>query len=277
MEFLPLNFSKLSGAGNDFLLIDNRNFLLKGDISEFVRKVCRRGMSVGADGVILVEPSSKAHFKMRYFNSDGSEGETCGNGSRCVSRFAFLKRIAPVDMTFETLAGIYKASVLANEQVKVQVSNPKDLRMNIQCKLTKGTIDLHYINTGVPHTVALVAVGLDEYDVFNTGRELRYYPEFAPAGTNANFVQKISQNKARVRTYERGVENETLACGTGSIASAMIMVLLGQMESPVSIITQSGQVLTISFDRNGTNFTNVFLEGEARLVFEGVLTSEALI
>ncbi len=277
MEFPLIKFSKLSGAGNDFLMIDNRQFILKDPLDEFVRKVCRRGMSVGADGVILVEPSDKADFRMRYFNADGSEAETCGNGSRCVSRFAFLKGIAPARMAFETLAGMYKAEVFENGRVKVQVSNPKDLRMSIDLPMSFGSLECHFLNTGVPHVVVVLEEGLDSYDIFNAGREIRYHQKFAPAGTNANFVQVIGKDEVRIRTYERGVENETLACGTGSIASAMILHLLGKCGIPATLITQGGQKLVISYDIQGTNIQNVFLEGEARLVYEGELTPEAFV
>jgi diaminopimelate epimerase len=277
MEFPAIKFSKLSGAGNDFLLIDNRQYILKDNLGEFIRKVCRRGMSVGADGVILVEPSDKADFRMRYFNADGGEAETCGNGSRCVSRFAYLKGIAPAQMTFETLAGMYKAEVFANGRVKVQVSNPKDLRMDINLPMSFGNLPCHFINTGVPHVVVVMEEGLEAYDIFNVGKEIRYHKEFAPAGTNANFVQVVGKDTVRIRTYERGVENETLACGTGSIASAMILNLLGKCHVPSTLITQSGQILNISFDIQGKDIQNVFLEGEARLVYEGELTPEAFV
>jgi diaminopimelate epimerase len=277
MEFPAIKFSKLSGAGNDFLLIDNRQYILKDNLGEFIRKVCRRGMSVGADGVILVEPSDKANFRMRYFNADGGEAETCGNGSRCVSRFAYLKGIAPAQMTFETLAGMYKAEVFTNGRVKVQVSNPKDLRMDINLPMSFGNLPCHFINTGVPHVVVVMEDGLEAYDIFNVGKEIRYHKEFAPAGTNANFVQVVGKDTVRIRTYERGVENETLACGTGSIASAMILNLLGKCNVPATLITQSGQILNISFDIQGKDIKNVFLEGEARLVYEGELTPEAFV
>jgi len=277
MEFPVIKFSKLSGAGNDFLLIDNRQYILKDNLGEFIRKVCRRGMSVGADGVILVEPSDKANFRMRYFNADGGEAETCGNGSRCVSRFAYLKGIAPAQMTFETLAGMYKAEVFTNGRVKVQISNPKDLRMDINLPMSFGNLPCHFINTGVPHVVVVIEDGLEAYDIFNVGKEIRYHKEFAPAGTNANFVQVVGKDTVRIRTYERGVENETLACGTGSIASAMILNLLGKCNVPATLITQSGQILNISFDIQGKDIKNVFLEGEARLVYEGELTPEAFV
>ncbi len=277
MDIKRLPFTKLSGAGNDFLLIDNREMILTENVPAFVQAVCRRGMSVGADGVILVEPSNKAHFRMRYFNSDGSEGETCGNGSRCVSRFAYIKGIAPASMKFETLAGMYEAQVLEDNRVRVQVSNPKDLRINLTADTQKGPLTVHFINTGVPHAV-IVLDTLDElmkFDVFNIGRELRHHSLFAPAGTNVNMVVATGEHTARIRTYERGVENETLACGTGSIASAMILEILGKIQNPVQMTTQGGPVLGIDFNRNNNDINQVFLEGEARVVFEGELTPEA--
>ena len=270
-----IQFSKLSGAGNDFIMIDNRNGVLNGDIHEWVKKVCRKGMSVGADGVILIEPSDKADFKMRYFNADGSEAETCGNGARCVARFAHLKGIANSSMKFETHAGLYKALVSSRGLVKVQMSDPDSPRFHIPLELSMGKFEAHFINTGVPHVV-VITESLDNLDIVHIGREIRYHNEFAPAGTNVNFAQAIGPKRIRIRTYERGVENETLACGTGSIASSIILFRLRKVMSPVTVVTQGGPELTISFDSDEKKVYNVFLEGDARLVYEGSLSEEAL-
>ncbi len=276
MQNAEIQFSKLSGAGNDFILIDNRQLSVNGNLHEWVQKVCRRGLSVGADGVILVEPSEKADFKMRYFNADGGEAETCGNGARCVARFAHLKGIVKSTMKFETLAGIYKAHVMKSGTVKVQMSDPGPPRFHIPIEISKGKFEGHFINTGVPHVVILVE-DLESLDVFNVGREIRYHKEFSPAGTNVNFATAIGSKKICIRTYERGVENETLACGTGSIASAVILFRQRKVMSPVTVLTRGGQELVISFDSDEKKIYNVFLEGDARLVFEGNLKEDALI
>lgn len=276
MNSKEIQFSKLSGAGNDFIMIDNREGILDGNINEWVQKVCRKGMSVGADGVILVEPSDKADFKMRYFNADGSEAETCGNGARCVARFAQLKGIAKPTMKFETLAGLYKAFVSKTGLVKVQMSEPGAPKYHIPLELSTGKYEGHFINTGVPHVVVMVD-DLNKLDVFQVGREIRSHKEFAPAGTNVNFAKSIGPKTIRIRTYERGVEDETLACGTGSIASSIILFRLRKVMSPVTVQTQGGQQLIISFDSDEKKVYNVFLEGEARLVYEGSLTEEAFV
>ena len=257
----------------------------KLDLETFIIKVCKRGLSVGADGVILLEKSDKADFKMRYFNADGSEADTCGNGARCTARFAYLKGIALRKMRFETRAGIYDAEITEQDTVKVKMSDPGQPKLNVIIKASIGKLTTHFIHTGVPHVVVFISdiqgtikkeVTLATLDVFNLGRELRYHPEFQPAGTNVNFIEVVDQHKLNIRTYERGVENETLACGTGSIASAIIAYRLGKLVSPVTVQTQGGSILKIYFDAATDKITNVYLEGDARFVYEGILFDEAI-
>ncbi|MGB6970693.1 MAG: diaminopimelate epimerase, partial [Desulfobulbales bacterium] len=223
----PIPFAKLSGTGNDFIIIDHREpFIPESDQSEFARLVCRRRFSVGADGLILIENSEKADFRWQFYNADGSRAEMCGNGARCAARFAYEKDIAPAAMRFETTAGEIEAFVLSagGESVKIRLTAPEDLRLNIPVSLGSVEQTLHFINTGVPHTVLLVNdAGM--VPVADWGRKVRFHEMFQPAGTNANFTQVLPGDTLMVRTYERGVEGETMACGTGAVASALIAVL----------------------------------------------------
>jgi diaminopimelate epimerase len=265
-----VSFYKLQGSGNDFLLIDNRRNILKGmNLKNLAMKVCDRHYSVGADGLIAIVPSRKADFKWRFFNADGSEAEMCGNGARCAARFAHIKKIAKKEMSFETLAGIIHAQV-RQDTVKVQLTNAVSQRMNIAVPLESGIRMGHFINTGVPHLVYL-SKDLDKEDIDRVGRTTRYHELFKPTGTNVNFVQIQGRHRIRIRTYERGVEGETLACGTGSVAAALIAGSLGAAFSPVEIITRGGEKLTVSFVRTPEGFESIHLEGRAEVICEGNL------
>ncbi len=270
-----MNFFKMSGSGNDFILMDNRKGMLAevADIPAFVRAICRRKVSVGADGVILVESSERADFRWRFFNADGSEVEMCGNGGRCVARFAHLQGIAGERMSFETVAGLIDAEV-RGEVVKLRLTDPSALQANLPIDLGGEVLAVDSLNTGVPHVVAFVG-DLDDFEVFRHGRFLRYHEAFAPAGTNANFVTITGPHSLSVRTYERGVEDETLACGTGSVASALAAAARGEVASPVEVRVRSGEILTIHFDRIDGAFRNVYLEGRVRVIYEGRLWEEA--
>jgi diaminopimelate epimerase len=224
---------------------------------------------VGADGLIVFVPSRKADFKWRFFNADGSEAEMCGNGSRCAARFASLRKIARKDMAFETLAGIIHAQVKPNT-VKVQLTGASGLRMNIAVPLESGLRMGHFINTGVPHLVYL-SKDLNSEDVDRVGRTTRYHELFKPAGTNVNFIQIQGPRKLRIRTYERGVEGETLACGTGAVAAALVAGALGAVSSPAEVLTWGGEKLIVSFERLAEGFGNIHLEGAAQVICEGVL------
>jgi diaminopimelate epimerase len=279
MKFLqkPLPFVKMSGTGNDFILIDHRLPLISRELMpEFARLVCRRRFSVGADGLILIENSDLADFQWRFFNGDGSEAEMCGNGARCAARFAYLHGIAPAHMRFATLAGIIEAKV-ADVNVSVLMTPPRDFRLERRVGLADRTLTLHSVDTGVPHAVLFV----DDFagvDISALGREIRFHRDFMPAGTNVNFVQLLEGGALKVRTYERGVENETLACGTGATAAALLAAVLGKTASPVDIVTSGGDRLTISFDlQDGPAAANVFLRGPAHVIYSGELSAEALL
>jgi diaminopimelate epimerase len=261
-----IGFTKAVATGNDFIIVDNRDSLPK-ELSALAKKLCDRKRSVGADGLLVIEKSKKADFKMRIFNSDGSEAEMCGNGSRCVALYASSKGLAGSKMEIDTIAGVLKAQVSGN-RVKVMLTEPKDIRWNFCLMIHKCPYKLSFMNTGVPHVVHFVD-NLDDIDVRNLGSHIRYHGEFSPEGTNADFVKVVGRNAIKVRTYERGVEDETLACGTGSVASALIAAEAEKMTSPVTVHTRSGEKLKVYFERRDGNFKNIYLEGSAKLVFDG--------
>jgi diaminopimelate epimerase len=269
-----VDFFKMSGSGNDFILIDNKDqSLTVGNIAEFVRTVCERKVSVGADGFIIIENSQRADFRWRFFNADGSEVDMCGNGARCAARFAYIRGIAKEKMSFETGAGIIDAEV-RGDTVKLRLTEPRAMKVNISVMIEGQPIEVNFVNTGVPHVVIFVQ-DLDRYDVFNMGRKIRYHKDFQPEGTNANFMEVIDRHTIRIRTYERGVEDETLACGTGAVASALISSSRGLVESPVDVRVKSGETLKIYFHKAGQGFEDIYLEGKANVVYEGRIWDEA--
>ena len=279
----PIPFFKMTGSGNDFIVIDNRSSLIDADrCRDLVRFACRRKLSVGADGLILIEDDAEVDFRWRFFNADGSEAEMCGNGARCAARFAHLKGIVrDRKMAFRTGAGIIRAEI-RGERAKVRMTPPHSLKEDISLQVENHSLSLHFIDTGVPHVVHFVAdkPALETIEVFNLGRNLRYHPEFQPSGANANFAAIFDPHHLAVRTYERGVEAETLACGTGSIASALVAAAKNLVGSPVEVLTQSGETLTIHFDQRNSlgvsEFTEVYLEGDAKVVYEAELWDETL-
>jgi diaminopimelate epimerase len=278
----PVPFVKMSGTGNDFIIIDHRKPILAPEaMADFATKVCRRKFSAGADGLILIEDSPEADFQWQFFNADGSVAEMCGNGARCAARFAFLQGIAPAEMRFATLAGIIEASV-SEKDVAVKMTDPVGLKMNQRITEQGKEYTVHSIDTGVPHAVLFVD-DINQTDVRALGSFIRHHQTFMPAGTNVNFAQRQG-DAIKVRTYERGVEDETLACGTGAAASAIIAALLGQATSPVNIITSGGDHLTILFDikegmekKTDNALHNVFLKGPAYTIYSGEFSAEALL
>ena len=264
----------MSGSGNDFIIIDNRNSIIdENGLSNFIAKVCRRKMAVGADGMILLENSDNADFKWRFFNSDGSVAEMCGNGARCVARFAYLNEIAGSNMSFETLAGLVQAEVIG-ERVKVKMTDPSQLKTGETIELENGLVSISSINTGVPHVV-IVKDSIDDVDIVKIGRKIRYHDQFLPAGTNVNFACHIKDNTIAIRTYERGVEDETLACGTGAAASAIVMANKMKIDSPLSVLTQSGGYLNIFFKEKEGQYYDIYLEGDARFIYKAQLFEDA--
>ena len=274
MKKIP--FYKMSGSGNDFILIDNRDGIVDDRYLErLVVGACRRKMSVGADGLLLVENSSRADFKWRFYNSDGSRAEMCGNGARCASRFAFLTGITGPELSFETDVGLVTAEVI-NDRVKIGMTDPTDLRENGKIVVKEERFSYDFINTGVPHVV-ISTDDVESMDVFELGSAVRYHEAFSPAGTNVNFVERVGDDTIAVRTYERGVENETLACGTGCVAASLMMCLKHQWPSPVNVRTRSNVMLRVYYTFEKGGFTRIYLEGDARVIYRGTLWEEAWV
>ncbi len=265
----------MSGAGNDFIVIDNRFSVVEvEDLAVFAAKVCARRMSVGADGLILLEESPNADFKWQFFNSDGSRGEMCGNGARCAARFAYLQGWVPKKMAFETDAGIIRAEV-QNENVRIEMTPASEVELKRSLNLGETRLEFSFVNTGVPHVVVEVE-DLGEVDVRGLGRKIRNHEAFQPAGTNVNFIAPERENGWAVRTYERGVEDETLACGTGCTAAALVLAASRRMKSPVPLKTASGVILKVHFVAKGPlRFDQIFLEGEARLIYQAKMEADA--
>ena len=267
-----LHFYKMNGAGNDFIVIDNRDLSISLD-GETIEALCDRHRGIGADGLLAVEPAEHgADYKFRYYNADGGEAEMCGNGARCFGRFtAHLADEVPPRVTFETIAGTLAAEMVG-ENVRIAMSDPKDLRLESGASVPGLDATLHFLNTGVPHVVAFVPGGqaFESLDAVTLGRAIRHHPAFAPAGTNANFATVLEPGHIAIRTYERGVEDETLACGTGMVACALVHHLLTGAPSPIRVDVAGGDTLEIGFEAIGGNsFRHVTLTGPADFVFEG--------
>jgi diaminopimelate epimerase len=264
---IMLRFTKMNGAGNDFVLIDNRAGDIHLDRGQIMR-LCDRHRGVGADGILLLEKASnQADFRMRYFNADGGEAEMCGNGARCFARFANNIAGAQAKISFETPAGVIVAELVA-DLVTLQMTEPTDLRINMKLTVAGENKTVHFINSGVPHVVIPVS-RIDAIDVPREGAAVRHHRMFSPKGVNVNFIEKRGPKKIAVRTYERGVEDETLACGTGVVASALIFAGIEKVNGPVSVIARGGDELQVGFENSGDQFGDVTLTGPAEFVFEG--------
>jgi len=261
----------MNGAGNDFVLLDNRAADLRL-LPEKIAQLCDRHRGIGADGILLLESATNgADFRMRYYNADGGEAEMCGNGARCFARFA--QRVAGVkgEISFETRAGLIRARVLGDELVMLQMSDPKDISLKLEITVNGEVLTAHHINTGVPHVVIPVS-DIEKVDVEKTGAAIRHHQMFAPNGANADFTEKRGRRQIAIRTYERGVEGETLACGTGVVASALVFALTENLDGPIDVLVRGGNELAVGFKRKGSScFTDVTLTGPADFVFEGTI------
>lgn len=259
----------MNGAGNDFILIDNRG----GDVHlnpNQIARLCDRHRGIGADGILLLESASDhADFRMRYFNADGGEAEMCGNGARCFARFAHKMAGAEHNISFETPAGVISAE-LAGNLVTLQMTEPTDLRRSVPLQIGAVKRVVHFINSGVPHVVVFVAQ-IAEVDVPREGSAIRHHEAFSPKGANVNFIEKRGADKIAVRTYERGVEDETLACGTGVVASALVFAATENVNGPISVLARGGDELQVGFRKTDGQFKNVTLTGPAEFVFEGTI------
>lgn len=264
---MTLNFTKMNGAGNDFVMVDNRDLHYSLDKAAIAR-LCDRHRGIGGDGLIAVEPATDgADFKMRYYNADGGEAEMCGNGARCFARFASLVAGKKGNIRFETLAGVIGAELIGDE-VRLAMSAPHSLAIGTELGVDGEKLKVHFLNTGVPHAVVFVE-DLENTDIFRLGRALRYHEHFAPKGTNANFIGELHGGDIAIRTYERGVENETQACGTGVTAAALLFAKLTGAPSPVNVKVRGGEILSVGFEVDGDGWKNVTLTGPADFVFEG--------
>ncbi len=268
----PIPFTKMAGAGNDFIVIEK--VPAKMDLKKFTVQICARQMGIGADGILILESSKKTDYKMRIINSDGSEAEMCGNGARCMAAYIVCHhQEKKKQFRMETLAGIILAEA-KGEVAKVRLSDPKDYEPNICLDVNGRWLNVSYIDSGVPHTVIFVD-GLKSIDVPTLGKIIRSHEHFQPRGTNVNFVEQLDSDMVELRTYERGVEDETLACGTGSVASALISYLHAnptiktKQGALMKVKTKSGEVLDVTFDLNDGKISNVWLKGSARFIARG--------
>ena len=253
-------FTKMVGSGNDFIVITKKP---AGNLSKTAKLLCDRKFGIGADGLLLLDQRKNADLAMRIFNADGSEAKMCGNGARCAALFNGQRK-----SKLFTAAGIINTELLGNK-VRVQLTEPEGLKLDMDLKVNNRQIKVNFVNTGVPHTVIFVR-GIDGINVNYIGRSIRYHKRFTPEGTNVNFVEAEAPGTISIRTYERGVEGETLACGTGSVAAALIFALKNNLHNLVKVQTRSGEILKIYFKRIGGKFENIWLEGSARMVYSGI-------
>jgi diaminopimelate epimerase len=271
---MNIPFWKMHGASNDFILVDDRKLTFPSADRGWLEQIMCRRTGVGSEGAILIQPAQAGgNFRMRFFNPDGSEVEMCGNGARCVARLAHELGAAPAQMRFETVAGLVGAET-RGDRVLLHMTEPKDWRLGRTLTIDGRTFNYGFVNSGVPHVVVEVE-DLDTVNVQELGSKIRYHGDFAPKGTNANFIRVTGPNSLRVRTYERGVEGETLACGTGIVACGLIAGKLGRVRPPVQITPASGDVLEVNYMPTADGATAVTLLGPAVHVFQGTLTYPA--
>lgn len=261
-DAMQWSFWKMHGAGNDFILLDDRALAFPAADRAFIARLCDRRRGIGSDGLLLIQPATNADFRMRFFNPDGGEADLCGNGARCVARLAHELGIAPAAMRMESPAGIIRAEILP-PLVRIHLPPPKDWRLNLSVDWNGAARPLHFVNTGVPHAVLPVA-DLAAVDVPQLGAFIRRHELFAPAGTNVNFIRVLGSHRLAIRTYERGVEAETLACGTGITAAALIAARTGLASFPVQVQAASGDVLEVAE-------SPLTLTGPAEHAFRGVV------
>lgn len=262
-------FWKMHGSGNDFILFDDRSLTFPTTDTAWIKHISQRRTGIGCEGVILIQPSETANFRMRFFNPDGGEVDMCGNGARCVARLAYELKAAPAIMSIETRAGQLSAKVLGN-QVTIHMTEPSDWRLSRSLELAGQKIDYHFVNSGVPHVVIEVS-DLKRTEVKRIGAAIRNHPDFAPAGTNVNFVSRSGPSALQIRTFERGVEDETLACGTGMVAAGLIAGKLGWVTPPIHISCAFGDTLVVQYRMEKENISDVTLAGPATHVFTGII------
>jgi diaminopimelate epimerase len=258
---MQIEFYKYQGTGNDFVMIDNRSNFFPKDNIQLIARLCDRRFGIGGDGLILLENDPETDFKMVYYNSDGNQSSMCGNGGRCLVAFAKKLNVIQDNTTFIATDGLHHASVAENGIVSLQMIDVPEVKI---------TPDYVFMNTGSPHHIQLVE-DLEHYNVKENGASIRYGELYGKQGSNINFVKKIDETTFSVRTYERGVEDETLACGTGATAVAIAMNVLGETKANSIDLNVEGGKLVVSFDEKDGKFTNVFLKGPAEFVFKGTI------
>ena len=268
----PLEFEKWNGAGNDFIILDNRKGELTTAAAFLARKLCERHRSLGADGLILVENGIRGHFRVRFFNPDGSEFNMCMNGSRCVARYAFINVIAPRRMSIETPVGLLHAEVRGRD-VCLRFIRSYTIELDRTLQVGDRTIPFHRVTVGDPHIVIPVR-GVKSLDVNRIGRRIRFHPDLGPDGANVNFVQ-FRDDPMVIRTYERGVESETLACGSGCVSTALVLAHKGRRRPEYRFKTSSGAILTVRLIWEERELIGIELEGDAHRVAVGKLTPDA--
>lgn len=297
-----IKFVKLAGCGNDFILVDARQKSFSGNPSTLARAWCDRKRGIGADGLLLALPSrkprwtkagvvqrGKAAARMRIFNPDGSEAQMCGNGLRCLVWYLHTRNSRCTEFSVETHAGVMQAQIIwpegrgaasssrsrGKERVRLYLSRPKSLRFGQKLKAAGKSYQVHFVNSGVPHAVLLVS-HLEKVEMDCLGPVIRHHRLFKPAGTNVNAVRIDSPHRIAIRTYERGVEGETLACGTGAVAAVVIGTALGKLASPVQVKTAGGESLRVGFTQNRKPWEDLYLEGPAQILFKGEISRTSL-
>ena len=268
---IEINFTKMNGAGNDFVVINDFDGTLTADLPSIARTVCTRGFGIGADGLLVLRRNPKYDFEMIYLNSDGSEGGMCGNGGRCISRFAVLNGICKSPMKFTAHGAIYSSEVFNDKMVRLHFPDPESITPILEVPVGGYKYEATYVHPNTDHTVLLSGSSfgsVDSADLIGISRKIRYNFEIFPKGTNVNLIEQENSSRIRMRTYERGVENETLACGTGAVASAITAAIRYGMNSPVEIHTSGGEIMKVYFERSGERFSNLILEGSATVVFK---------
>jgi diaminopimelate epimerase len=268
-------FTKMSGAGNDFIVIDKRENNSLQISTELLRNLCDRRSGIGADGMITIDDDKNSDFKMNYFNADGTTGSLCANGARCAILFASEAGFLKSKLTdFISNDVEYKGEILNDSEIKFFLNPPRKIKYNFKVKADGRLINVHYADTGSPHVVIDIdeserfLSSLEKVPVERLGREIRYLPEFAPDGTNVNFID-VKENRIAIRTYERGVEAETLSCGTGSVAAAIIAFVTHKINPPIELVTKGNEKLFVNFEVENSRVRNLSLTGPARIVFTG--------
>lgn len=266
----------MHGSGNDFVVLDARSGKnVPADLVAFTRDVCRKGTGLGADGVILVGDSENADFSWRYINADGTDGEMCGNGAMVGARYAVERGIALAECSFETSVGVVRAAV-DGERVTLRMVDAEWLGADLEFDVLPG-VAFDHLNLGVPHVVGVVSNADGVQDLDGLGRTIRHDPQLQPRGANVNLIHLIDSHTIRMRTYERGVEAETLACGTGAICSAIAAERRGLVSQPVNVVVSSGMTLNVTWRQDEDRYTDIRLTGTARIVAEGRILPEIFL